>query len=455
MVRDFAYALAYNAVMSFWKRLGLWLAASFFSVFLLAAVWSSVGALTIGNRNTVKHWLRQSDAYGHIVDILLASVKSSATSDQNGAVPVDRPEIQTIAQNAFSPELLQLNAEKFLDGTYDWLGGKTKTPVFKLDFTDAKQQLANGVGNYVRQRLAGLPPCKTLPDPTTFDVFTTACLPKGLDPTKTGQQVAGELAADQSFLANTVITPTSLKVDPNLFGLSSGTAGDKQVDFFEQAQVKRLPAYYEWIHIAPFIFGFIALACAAAIIFTSPERRQGLARIGLSLVWTGGLLVVSVLVFGLVSGRVKGSLGTGQNAAFQQLISGMVDSVFAAINGVLLHFGVAFLVLGGASLSFEYWLHRHHGGRNEAGQRLAPKESPAATRERYKRELAEFIKQQEQEGRELAPKESSADVKARYKRELEEFIKVHNAGQPAVKPPAKTGRAGKAAAKLRPRSKKK
>jgi len=380
------------------------------------------GCLTIGNRNAVKGWLRRSETYNRLVSVLLDSVKQSNTSGQNGAVPVDRAEVQTIVQNAFPPSLLQENTEKFIDGTYNWLDGKSDKPFFRLDFTAAKAQLANGIGDYVKQRLTGLPNCKAVQNPDTFDVFSATCVPIGLNAAAAGKQVTDALASDSGFLANPVITENSITVSKNLLDTAQSGSAEK-VNFFDQPVAKQLPSYYRWSHIMPFIFAVLSLASVAAIVFSSADRRQGMLRVGFTLLWTGGLLLLSVLIFGLASGRVKSSLVVGQTLAYRQLITGLVDAVFADINNILLWFGASFLTGGAICLTITYSMRGRFVERNEYGQKLAPKESPADVRARYKRELAEFIKQQEAASKALAPKESTEAVKRRYQRELASFIK--------------------------------
>jgi hypothetical protein len=383
--------------MSFGKRMGLWLSASFFSVFLLAAVWSSVGALTIGNRHAVKNWLKQSNAYSKIVDVMLDSVKSSQTSEDVGTVPVDKPEIRTIAENAFNATLLQQNTEKFLDGTYNWLDGKTPQPVFSLDFSGAKKQLAEGIGNYVKTRLAGLPVCPAGTDLSSYDLFNDNCRPLGVDPTAQGKNVTDQLLNDQSFLPNPVVTPKTLTIKEDLSSVGSDSASPT-VNLFQQSQIKQLPKYYRWSRLAPFVFGILVLICVMLVLWSSPSMSQGFSRVGFSLIWTGGLLIFSVFMFSFASGRLKGSFGTGQSAELKVLTSSLIDAIFSDVNNVLLWFGISFAAVGSGALFLGYTLRKRAGvgEYNLYGEKLAPKESPAEVKELYKKRFRAMIDHQKE-----------------------------------------------------------
>ena len=78
-------------------------------------------------------------------------------NDSEASIPVDNPQFHAIAKNAFNPVLLNGSLEAVLDGGYNWLEGSADKLDFRIDLTDAKQELATGLGSYVTNRVIASP----------------------------------------------------------------------------------------------------------------------------------------------------------------------------------------------------------------------------------------------------------------------------------------------------------
>jgi hypothetical protein len=315
-----------------------------------------------------------------------------------------------------------------LDGVYDWLQGKTPKPIFALDFSGAKQQLATGLGNYVTQRLTALPYCTRTPDINTYDVFSATCKPYGLKPADAGKDVADALASDPTFLGNPVVTADTLKVDKNFFGNPSGTT----VNLFDQPQIKHLPLYFQLGRYVPYIFGLLAAICAVIMILLTPNRWRGIRRTSFNLFWSGSILTLSVFLLGISVSRMKGSINANpsQSVPLKQFLVSLTDAVFGDVTNILLLFAISFIALGGLALLLTFYYRNSTFARKykNRGVPLAPKEHPDKIKERYKKEFAAYVaKQQAKEQKKsakgsIAPLESPTRVKARYKKQFAQMV---------------------------------
>lgn len=345
----------YYVGMNIMRRFGLSVFAALLFFSLLGLAWAHVAAATIRNRETVKSWLDESNFYDQIVDGVLDSAKQQ-TAEEGTSLPVDDPQVQAIAKEAFSPEYLKENAEKVLDGTYRWLSGDTQRPVFEIDLAAAKQRLADGLGKYATDRAAGLPVCtaaqaRGLAD--GFDALNAPCRPPGVSAATAGASLRDEILNNQDFLGDTTFS------GDDLFKNDSGQNADSQLQRFQTA-------YSLW-GLAPYLLAGLAVLSALAVFFLSPTKRQGLRRVGVILATAGGWLALMgfglQLIVNMLARSVANSSSGGlmDSAAMKTLVADLAKVAYADAKVILLGYGIGFAVLGIGAVLFAKFFRRPKG----------------------------------------------------------------------------------------------
>lgn len=315
---------------------------AFFAFILLVSVidiaWSVSINRNFGNAQAVKTWITASKIYDNAVSAVLNSTQDDTDkSGGDGSITLKDPLIQQAAKEAFSPQLLEDSVNTFVDSNFAWLSGKTATPEFRIDLSQAKEDFATNVGAAVQKRLTDLKVC-TATEQTTLqipvNVMTVTCRPASLDPKAEGERVASEIRTSD-FLTEPVITADTLAHDKN-----SATKA-----YYQKAS--QLPQIYQAQQKAPLALGLVALLCTLAIIFIASPRRKGWRRIGSVLLVAGILLVVSNFTGNYASNRIERQIGTSKTVVSQlrQPISDLIDRAASEIGQTNMYFGVGYIAL--------------------------------------------------------------------------------------------------------------
>ncbi len=307
------------------------------SLFNLALVGAAV--LVLGTSAQLKQSIVDSKLYDSFVDsVLQASIDASENQVQGQSFPLSDPEIQSAAKKAFPPELLQNNLEQVIDGTYAWLDGTTAEPKFSVDFGDAKQTFAAGVGDFAVRRFNSLPACtigqlQSL-DPS-IDPFNVPCQPPGVTAAMVQAQVVNEIQTSEEFLPKPVITPETMPAD------ESGQT-------FAQ-QLSGAPGAMQTLKKLPWILATVALVAAAVTVPLHEKRRFGVRSIATTFAGTGIFLLVSTLILGYFFAQMNkpgGSISQFAEGQFQQAVVSIFRSLSIEFNSYLIRFSLAYIAIG-------------------------------------------------------------------------------------------------------------
>jgi hypothetical protein len=341
MVMVFGYNMGMN-----WVRKGF---VGFLSFVLFACLLWGVSAYNLQTKlshpEKVEAWLTDSGVYDRIITAALAGAQDD--SNKNGtsiSVSYKDPHIQEIAKSAFSTQLLQTNTNKFIEGNYAWLSGKTDKPQFNLDLTPAKQDFATQVGKYVTGHLSALPACtpeQLAQIQIPVDPSTVTCRPGSLDPTTEGKRVSDEVANSTDFLENPVITANTLNQDTNNPGKP----------YYEK--LSYLPTAYQLGQNLAWILALVAAVLAAAIIFIHPERRKGGRMVGIAFVLAGALLIATKLVSDMLTNKLENAVLTGSvKGQLDQPFTKFLHTAESQLTQSNMLFGIIFVVIGLAILVY-------------------------------------------------------------------------------------------------------
>lgn len=294
---------------------------------MLLAVVVAVVANFLGTPETLKQILKDSGAYDNVVDIVLDETTRQAKDDNS--IPISDEQIRTLVNDVFPAERLQAIVDNVADGTYRWLNGEAPQPDFKIDLREEKIALAKGVANYAAERIEKLPPCTSIP--TTTDPFEIDCQPPGINIKAEQKKIEQEFLNNKDFLPETTLTADDL---------------NKKSDQTFSEQNQGIADAFQLFKKLPYIFGGLAAIFGVAIIFLDKTKRDGLNRIGRTLLSSGIFLFITTLVFGKLLPITENLLNaTDENASSVILKKAVGLAVEKLTNDLLLYSGVV-LVIG-------------------------------------------------------------------------------------------------------------
>ncbi len=318
--------------MNFLKKSALGVCVSLLTALLFIFGVSSGLYRTFGSPEPVKTALKDSGIYQSVVgDALKQTQKDQAddSAQKKEDIPLNNPDVQNIIKNAASPELLQAQAENALDSVYAWLSGDTDKLKFTVELGETKQRLADGLGQYVEQRLAALPACKAGAS-RDVDPFTAKCLPRGVSPAKVAAQAKNEVLSGDFFKEDSV-TAKDLK----------GKNGQPL-----EKQLQAIPVAYQAVKWTVYGSGLLALLMATAVVFLSQTWRSGLRKIAVIFIFVG---IVSVAVSWL-AGYALGLVADQAKEPLQQSGVKVAEHLAASLRNWWTVYGAVLIVLGVGAL---------------------------------------------------------------------------------------------------------
>lgn len=298
---------------------------------MLLTITVAAVASFLGTPETLKQILKDSGAYDNVVGIVLDETTRQAKDDNS--VPISDEKIKELVNDVFPPSRLQAITDNVADSTYRWLNGEVSEPDFKIDLRAEKVALAQGIAEYAAERIKKLPQCTSIP--TTTDPFEIDCRPPGIDIAAEQKMIEQEFLSNKDFLPETTFTVRDLnkESDKTFSEQHQGTA-----DAF--MLLKKLP----------YIFGGLALAFGAAIIFLDKTKRDGLSRVGRILLFSGLFLFITTFVFGKLLPVSENLLNAAEVNASSIIIKKAAGlAVDRLANDLLLYSGVV-LALGAVIL---------------------------------------------------------------------------------------------------------
>jgi hypothetical protein len=299
----------------------------------------SWGIRQVIGADPIKGALRESGIYQTGVGDALDQAQKKEAPTQDTDVPVDNPDIRAIIKQAFPPEFLQSQSEHVLDSTFAWLQGDMPQLAFSVDLTEAKQRLADGIGQYAEQRLKTLPTC-TATDlqqmgtaaAAHIDPLNAACVPPNFDTASAAAEAKNEILQGE-FLKDTRIEPSTIK-----------TEDGKPLD----EQIRNVPDLYDGIRGTPVIMTLVAAGLIAGVIFLSSNRRAGIRRAAVITLTIG---VTSMLLAWLLDIAIHRAIQEGIRTAaidglLQQKLLGVLEILVGDFRNWWIAYGAILTVLG-------------------------------------------------------------------------------------------------------------
>jgi hypothetical protein len=337
------------------RKMAIWF-VSIALVSLLVALPALVAInQAIGKPDTIKKWLQESQLYNRAVDAVIEQADKAINkegSQPGQEFPFSRPEVKAAAAQAFSPNFLQTSTENVVDGTYNWLKGKTPKPDFAIRIGDAKQQFAAAINKAAKDYYASLPMCPPgQAPPADLDPFAVTCQIRGFNAGAEIDRMTSEIVNNKDFLDKDVITADDIK-----------TEKESQQPVY--THLAFLPVLYRLNQIGVWVLGMLALGAAIGLIFIYPDRRRGLRRVAAKLIGVGAVVLLGALIIHFAFGALnKKFLPHEQTATAKVQESGLYIAKQAE-QGIIrtnLWFGIGYVLLGISSLAaIKFWLKPPH-----------------------------------------------------------------------------------------------
>lgn len=329
--------MGYNESMSFLRKAALLLSSVLLKLGLVGLATAFAVVNTLGAPDKLKQSLDQGDAYHQAVSAAMESALT-AGEDGDGSLSLARPEIRAAAEATFTPSVLKVWTESFIDSFYGWLEGKTKELEFRIDLTGTKQTFIQRVADQAEARLKSLPPCSVQESLALsrqqLDPFNVQCRPP-IDITAEKQRLVAELQQNDSFLKDPAITAAELPAE---------------------LKDSALPENFQRLKSLPLFLLLFSLIPATVIVFTAASKRAGLKKVFFSLLTTGVFLLVGSLIFAyffnttnVPSSLLAKSIQIG-NEGLNAALMNVAESLLRAFSSDVIRAGAVYTLLGGGGL---------------------------------------------------------------------------------------------------------
>lgn len=316
--------------------------------------------LVFGQAKNIKSTLASSGIYSTAVDSALDSAQKESNNNQtdpnqppnnnqtnnDGGLPFDDPQVRAVVKQAVPPSQIQQWAEQLIDSGYGWLDGTTEQPVINVDFSQVKQKLAVGLGNYAVNRAKTLPVCTTAelqalqaqgdsPDP-----FKLTCVPPGFDVQSLQSEVEQQVLSNADFLQKDSFTTADIPKDQN-----TGETVFQKVDSARTA--------YKWAKATPYIWAGLAILFAVLLFLLHDDRRRGAFVVGRTFTGVGIFVTVVALIsrfMTIQATNASGPLAKQIQGNFQDTVLYIAKSLALSLNNVYLIIGLVYVLIGAGIL---------------------------------------------------------------------------------------------------------
>lgn len=275
--------------MSLLRRICLYICGSAFRFVLFFGVTIVCFSLVFVNPSSLKQTLRDSGIYDSLTE---AVVEDTAKQNPTSTIPLDDPQIKQIIKASFTPASLQRGAETVIDGTFSWLEGETKTPVFNVDFSGERKIMSDNIASYAFGKLAQKPACFAIPE--TIDPFTAGCIPPYTDLGAQQQNLSDQLTGPSGLLPDATFTANDLPKD------SSGNPIYERYSF--------APSVYSWLRYSPWIALITLIGLATGMVLLSSSKRRGFQSLSIAIISSGVALIITPIIFSYVLPQLSSSL---------------------------------------------------------------------------------------------------------------------------------------------------
>lgn len=350
--------------MKYVKSFLVFLAAVSLGFWLYLAVTAYLVTKTVGDPAYVKSLLATSGVYNNFVDSALQTA-TTQSSPNNADAKAQIEQLTPVVKQAITPEVLQSITEQFINGTSNWLNGKSAQPDFVINLAPIRATLIQAGTDSAYNRVVDLPICPRGVIPVS-DPFNATCRPAG-QITKADLQPGIEQFVGQLpfFDKNTLTYQT-------ITAVKDGQTPTKPLP-------AEIPVAYKWAKTSPYIIGFLALLSIGIIVLLKRDHMRAWKTVGHTFLVTGIVLVISSIIAKLVLGRPLSAFGSGNEAQklfVVDIVQPLAKNLGLKLSDYALYFGVFYVLLAAVCYVFGLQLKRRNHTHVMAEEADKPVEPP-------------------------------------------------------------------------------
>jgi len=291
--------------------------------------------VNLSNEAKTSSVLNSTSLYQDFLNKVTSEADQSFNSSQSSAL---NSELKKAVTAAIPQSEFNNYVKTFVKANYSWLQGNTATPEFNIDLSANKTAFATKISDYVNQNLSSLPECDAVQllqiSAVAFNPLTLACRPESLSSTQAASQVKSEVNDSSVFLANTVITPSSLNANNN----NTGNA--------YYVSIVKAPKLYKWAMRGPYIFAVTSLLSILLVYVCIRKRRKRVKVIGYIILASGLVLLLARLSSNHIVTRADQHFTKQQGIAeFRPALIDFVNKLEAKVVNTELLFAIGYVVI--------------------------------------------------------------------------------------------------------------
>ena len=336
--------------MNVLRRMGIWLCGGLFALSVSYILFYSVISTTALDNNTVKGWLRSSDAYAKFAnDVIAPTIKSSYQSQSQANSFITSDMIQTASEASVTPAFVKQTAETQLDAFYGWMNGKTKdAPQFSIPLQNVQDNFFGSLKQQILAKVTALPACYA--GQQALDLSgNVLCLPAGVN----AQELTDQLTASFKDSSTLFSKPVS---GSDFSNGQTQTTPQSAPSNAQPAASNSLPTYIAWLHSLYPVVWVSAVLLAIALVFLASSRWRGLVNVGWHIFSPALLFVVAGLIAVLLGPRLDlSTIVSGSQTGLVALLQSLLKTIITSVGQHSLLAGgaavvVALLLIGGGYL---------------------------------------------------------------------------------------------------------
>lgn len=240
-----------------------------------------------------KQWLQNSNAYETLPNTILNQSKTEQV-DNTTTVSLSDPIVMAAAQSSISSDFVQKSTEQIIESVFVWLRGDTPNPTFSIDLLPVKQAFADKIVVATKDRYNQLPQCKPGDYPVSSSPLTIECRPiYGVDINKATEDLRTEILQNKEFLPESAITSANLAGSEGASTLFNSKTG---------------PQTYQYMQFSPYVLAGLILVYTIGLVLLSETKRKGFKRVGVLLIVSGVLAMISAWITSLGYGQYQDKL---------------------------------------------------------------------------------------------------------------------------------------------------
>ncbi|KKP69369.1 hypothetical protein A2X44_04425 [candidate division CPR3 bacterium GWF2_35_18] len=265
---------------------------SFIFVFIILIVipLNSISQIAT-NRDHVKTWLQESNLYNNAlkitIDIMSLQKNEDPESDPGSnafftdltkKISDEDSELGQLINSLVTPEFLETSVNKVIDGSYDFLEGKTEKPIFEIKIAEDKETMISIISVMFKEKIRVLPDCDpNFVRPEDLNPFVMECKPAGFD-----ENVIVEFISVNKDKPELDTLIESMKISSDMISIDPQLARQIQTGFY-------------YLRLLPLISLGILIIMILLLLLITPGFKNGLIMSGITLFFPSSLVLVGSL----------------------------------------------------------------------------------------------------------------------------------------------------------------